>query len=82
MAKKLIKLEASWCGPCKVLGIRLKKLNLGDRLESLDGESEEFKNSGYPKPKSYPTILVVEDDVIIETIEGVQDGQVYLDALK
>lgn len=80
--KKLVKLYATWCGPCKVLTVRLNKLNLGDNLISIDAESEEFKKSNYPKPKMLPTVYVVnENNEILETIEGVQQAQVYLDAL-
>lgn len=79
--KKLVKVYAEWCGPCKVLDTRLKKLNLGDQLVSLNVESEEYKESGF-STKALPTVFVVdENNEVIEKITGVQDKQVYLDAL-
>lgn len=84
MSKKLVKIEASWCGPCKVLDRLLKQLYLPEgQIIKLDVESEEFEKSGFPKPRTIPTVHVVdENNEILQTISGMKDISVYREALK
>lgn len=82
--KKLVKIGASWCGPCKVLDIKLKQLYLpDDRLIKLDVEEESFKSSGFPLPRNIPTVHIVDaENNIIETFVGTHDVSTYREALK
>lgn len=82
MAKKLIKVYATWCGPCSALTAQLKSLDLTeDQLQSIDVESEEYNNFPH-KAKTLPTVFVMDGDDLVETISGVKRGNIYLEALK
>lgn len=85
MAKKVVKMYAEWCGPCKILGRRLDKMQLGDRLISVnsDSKSDEPEKLGFPRPKALPTLYIINDNnEILETIEGLATPEAILKALE
>lgn len=76
---------ADWCGPCKMLDEKLKKLYVewkklyGDNIEvcklNIDEESfSEFVELN--KIQSLPTILFVRGDNVVEKVVGSNDKKI------
>ena len=70
--KKLILASAGWCGPCQVVKSRLKSENLIEKVEVKDADVDIafFKDNNI---KSVPRLLVMEDEKVVELIQGTDD---------
>ena len=61
---KLLKIGASWCGPCQTMNKRLKDLNICDVIHyDVDNEDEETTSivEKY-KIRNIPVIILVDDN--------------------
>ena len=69
---KLILASAGWCGPCQVVKARLKVDNLLDKVEIKDADVDIkfFKDYNI---KSVPRLLAIEDDKVVDIIQGTED---------
>lgn len=70
--KKLILASADWCGPCKMIKARLKSENLLKKVELKDADVDVtfFRENNI---KSIPRLFVVEDDKVVNMIQGVEE---------
>jgi thioredoxin-like negative regulator of GroEL len=75
--KKLILASATWCGPCQVVKSRLKSENLTDKIEikDVDVDIEFFKEYNV---KSVPRLLAIEDNKVVDIIQGAEDIVKYI----
>lgn len=61
---KLLKIGASWCGPCQTMNKRLKDFNICDVIHyDVDNEDEETTSivEKY-KIRNIPVMVLVDDD--------------------
>lgn len=67
---KIIKFQASWCGPCKVLSETLSTMSLPFVLEEVDVD-EDTESAIVYGIRGVPTMLLVdENNNILERIVG------------
>lgn len=69
--KKLILASAGWCGPCQMIKSQLKAKNLFDKVEIKDADIDIkfFKDNNV---KSIPRLFVMEDDKVVDMIQGTE----------
>jgi len=81
--KVVKRFSASWCAPCKMLAPVLKQLE----TEFPDVQFEAFDVDENPDEakqfniRSVPTVLVMENDTVIDTIVGANPKRRYMEAL-
>jgi thioredoxin 1 len=69
---KVIKFEASWCGPCKALSPiygQVKQLNPDVTFTTIDVDQESSKTIEYGV-RSVPTIIIEKDGQEVKRITG------------
>ncbi len=65
--------SAAWCGPCKTFKPVIKKLKkAGYPINIIDIDEEPVIAESY-RIMSVPTIKIVNEDKVVETMVGVQD---------
>jgi thioredoxin 1 len=69
--KKVLKFQASWCGPCKILSSTLSKITTDVEIEEIDIEQNPTLTQQY-KIRGVPTLVMVEDDVELKRVVGVK----------
>lgn len=80
---KLVKISASWCQPCKILGATLKGVNheLVQSMEEVDIDSQIDRAMKYGV-RSVPTMVIVnEQDEVIRSLNGNQSKEKILEFL-
>ncbi|MEF8780267.1 MAG: thioredoxin domain-containing protein [Haloferacaceae archaeon] len=74
MSVRLLDFHADWCGPCKTQDPILEELSedWGDRfeLEKVDVDAEQDVANEY-QVRSLPTIIVENDDGVVDRFVGV-----------
>lgn len=81
MIKKVVKLSANWCFPCKVYGKTFEEVSNNDEFkdiifEELDiDENEDFANKYYVR--SVPTTLFMdeEDNVLTKLVGNITKNE-------
>lgn len=69
--KKVLKFYSETCGPCKLMGTRLKELKNAEISEiNIDDDSSENLLDKY-QIKSIPTIVVEDNNTVIKKFTGV-----------
>lgn len=66
--KRLVKVYADWCGPCKVLDKNLQDLRLF--YESIDVDEDETDFVNKHNITNLPTLFIMEDDKELKKLVG------------
>tara|TARA_R100001510_G_C7509196_1_gene109602 strand:+ start:174 stop:458 length:285 start_codon:yes stop_codon:yes gene_type:complete len=70
---KIIYFSAEWCGPCKQFKPLMEKLEeQGYPIYFEDVDADPVLAESH-QVRSVPTIKIVKDDKVVETMVGVQD---------
>ncbi|MGA2506561.1 MAG: thioredoxin [Chitinispirillaceae bacterium] len=77
---------APWCGPCRIAGPIIDRVS---EKASLTGKARVYKLNVDENPQAatqyrvtgIPTVIVFKNGQVDKTLVGVQEEQVYLDAL-
>lgn len=80
----VIKIWATWCGPCKLLGPVLEKVeeDCEEGVNFFSIDADKFPN--YPSIlniTTLPTVIIIVDGVIEESITGLSPVSVYKEAI-
>ena len=68
--KKVVKLYADWCGPCKVLERMMRDLDIKHENVNIDSHDEEGLSIRH-SVRAIPTLLVLdENDNLIRKMTG------------
>jgi thioredoxin 1 len=81
----LVNFEAPWCGLCRVVHPLLSQIksNLGDNIKLVGINADNnFKLSNTYKLKSLPTLLLIEDGVVKQRLEGFSNREDLLNAFE
>lgn len=71
MSDKILKFEASWCGPCQSLTKSLEGTDLGVELERVDIDNDTSRAVQF-NIRSVPTMVYMRNDREISRIVGAQ----------
>ena len=70
--------SAQWCGPCKTFKPLLERLEKeGYPIYFQDVDSDPILAESY-HVRSVPTIKIVEDGIVMETMVGIQDPEILI----
>tara|TARA_Y100000992_G_C20996908_1_gene364611 strand:+ start:192 stop:506 length:315 start_codon:yes stop_codon:yes gene_type:complete len=70
--------SAQWCGPCKTFKPLLERLEKeGYPIYFQDVDSDPILAESY-HVRSVPTIKIVEDGKVMETMVGIQDPEILI----
>jgi thioredoxin 1 len=81
----LVNFEAPWCGLCRVVHPLLSQIksNLGDNIKLVGINADNnFKLSNTYKLKSLPTLLLIENGVVKQRLEGFSSREDLLKAFE
>ncbi len=85
MTVRLLDFYADWCGPCKTQDPILKDLkdDWGDRfdIEKVDVDEKQDVANQY-QVRSLPTLIIENDDGVVDRFVGVTQREDLEDALK
>lgn len=80
---KLVRFTAMWCAPCRMVAPVLEKVkdnNPGVSFEVVDVDDRPEIANKY-NIRSVPTVLLLKDEAIVETIVGAHPAKVYQTAI-
>ena len=69
--KKVLKFQASWCGPCKMLSKTLSQIQTEIEIEEIDIDQNAELVSQY-RIRGVPTVVMLIDDVETKRFVGVK----------
>ena len=69
--KKVLKFQASWCGPCKMLSKTLSQIQTEVEIEEIDIDQNAELTAQY-RVRGVPTVVMLENNVEIKRFVGVK----------
>lgn len=83
MNLKVLKFEASWCGPCQMLKPVMEKIKASTpdvEFQTIDIE-EEPELAASMSVRAVPTLAFVKDGKLVDVIVGLQKEQFIVDTI-
>ena len=77
MTDKILKFQASWCQPCKMLSKTIEGEDLGVVVEEVDIDADPDRARAFGI-RGVPTMVYVRDEVEVSRVSGMM----MLDAVK
>ena len=77
---KYLYFSASWCGPCKILGPTMQKVNQTIPVTKIDVESDPQSTAEY-SIINIPTVILIKDGKEVKRFTGAQPLETYLNPL-
>ena len=71
MSKKVLRFTASWCQPCKMLAKTLEGIPTDYPIETIDIDENQELSIQYGV-RGVPTLVMLENDVEVKRIVGMQ----------
>ena len=71
MSKKVLRFTASWCQPCKMLAKTLEGIIIHYPIEVIDIDENQELSIQYGV-RGVPTLVMLENDVEVKRIVGMQ----------
>lgn len=68
---KVLKFEAQWCAPCKMMTTALKDVDIGLPIEPVDIEQNEDLAKQY-EIRGVPTLVLLRNDAEVSRLVGMQ----------
>jgi len=72
--KKILKFQASWCGPCKMLSKTFSQIQTEIEIEEIDVDVSRDLTTQY-KVRGVPTVVLLENDVEVKRFVGVKSKE-------
>lgn len=72
--KKILKFQASWCGPCKMLSKTFDQVQTEIDVEEVDIEVNQDLTTEY-RIRGVPTVVLLDDDVEVKRFVGVKSKE-------
>ena len=72
--KKILKFQASWCGPCKMLSKTSAQVQTEIDIEEVDIEVNQDLTTEY-RIRGVPTVVLLDDDVEVKRFVGVKSKE-------
>ena len=69
--KKILKFQASWCGPCKMLSRTLSQIQTEVEIEEIDIDQNAELTAQY-RVRSVTTVVMLENNVETKRFVGVK----------
>lgn len=76
--KQIFYFTSKTCRPCQILGPLMDELSKTYNIQKVDIDSNHYATEKY-HIKSVPTILTVEDDIVIDRKVGIHTKQSYIE---
>lgn len=83
MSLRVVKFEAEWCAPCRMLKPvfeKVKAANPDVEFETVDIDNNPEKAQAM-SVSAVPTIAFVKDGAVVDALIGLQKEQVILDTI-
>jgi len=72
--KKILKFQASWCGPCKMLSRTFTQIQTEIEIEEIDVDANPTLTAQY-NIRGVPTVVMLNDDVEVKRFVGVKSKE-------
>jgi len=78
---KYLYFSAEWCGPCKTLSPIMAQVGQSVTVQKIDVDSQPDVATQY-NVKNIPTVILINDGVVVQRFIGVQQASTYINAAK
>jgi thioredoxin 1 len=72
--KKVLKFQASWCGPCKMLSKTFSSIQTELEIEEVDVDTNAELAAQY-RIRGVPTVVMLENNVEVKRFVGVKSKE-------
>ena len=72
--KKILKFQASWCGPCKMLSKTFSQVQTEVEIEEIDVDANPTLTADY-KIRGVPTVIMLDGENEVKRFVGVKSKE-------